>query len=251
MEASVKHHIENGIGTLSFGNTAGNSLPKKVMGELVKTLNILGESKEVRVIVIQSAGDKAFCGGASLTEMNQLDTLTSAKAFFMGIADVLNTLRSLEKFVVLRVQGKVVGGGLGLVAACDYVIAHQSASVKLSELSIGIGPYVIEPALSRKMGSAAFAQLSLEAHQWKSADWAHQKGLYHQIVDNIPTLDQKVEEMANRLASYTPQACKTLRKLHWKDTDHWDELLEKNAEITGTLALQKETQDFLKTLFLK
>ncbi|MDA9811551.1 enoyl-CoA hydratase-related protein [Flavobacteriaceae bacterium] len=248
MEAYVKNYCEGNIGFLEFGNPAGNSLPSPLLKAFKAGLFALEKDSNVRVIIIQSFGDRAFCGGASLAEMKTLQTIEEATAFFMGIADLINTLRSLSKFVIGRVHGKVVGGGVGLVAACDYVLANRTAQIKLSELSIGIGPYVIEPVVSRKIGGTAFAQLSLDAHQWKSATWAEDKGLYHALFETQVELDLAVKTNAERFASYPEKAVKTLRKLHWKETEHWDKLLPKNAAITGELALQKATQNILKKL---
>ena len=248
MEAYVKNYCEGNIGFLEFGNPAGNSLPSPLLKAFKAGLIALEKDSNVRVIIIQSFGDRAFCGGASLAEMKTLQTLEEATAFFMGIADLINTLRSLSKFVIGRVHGKVVGGGVGLVAACDYVLANRTAQIKLSELSIGIGPYVIEPVVSRKIGGTAFAQLSLDAHQWKSATWAEDKGLYHALFETQVELDLAVKTNAERFASYPEKAVKTLRKLHWKETEHWDKLLPKNAAITGELALQEATQNILKNL---
>jgi len=248
MEAYVKNYCEGNIGFLEFGNPAGNSLPSPLLKAFKAGLIALEKDSNVRVIVIQSFGDRAFCGGASLAEMKTLQTLEEATAFFIGIADLINTLRSLSKFVIGRVHGKVVGGGVGLVAACDYVLANRTAQIKLSELSIGIGPYVIEPVVSRKIGGTAFAQLSLDAHQWKSATWAEDKGLYHALFETQVELDLAVKTNAERFASYPEKAVKTLRKLHWKETEHWDKLLPKNAAITGELALQEATQNILKKL---
>jgi len=248
MEAYVKNYCEGNIGFLEFGNPAGNSLPSPLLKAFKAGLIALEKDSNVRVIIIQSFGDRAFCGGASLAEMKTLQTLEEATAFFMGIADLINTLRSLSKFVIGRVHGKVVGGGVGLVAACDYVLANRTAQIKLSELSIGIGPYVIEPVVSRKIGGTAFAQLSLDAHQWKSATWAEDKGLYHALFETQVELDLAVKTNAERFASYPEKAVKTLRKLHWKETEHWDKLLPKNAAITGELVLQEATQNILKKL---
>ncbi|MDA7699013.1 enoyl-CoA hydratase-related protein [Flavobacteriaceae bacterium] len=248
MEAYVKNYCEGNIGFLEFGNPAGNSLPSPLLKAFKAGLIALEKDSNVRVIIIQSFGDRAFCGGASLAEMKTLQTIEEATAFFMGIADLINTLRSLSKFVIGRVHGKVVGGGVGLVAACDYVLANRTAQIKLSELSIGIGPYVIEPVVSRKIGGTAFAQLSLDAHQWKSATWAEDKGLYHALFETQVELDLAVKTNAERFASYPEKAVKTLRKLHWKETEHWDKLLPKNAAITGELALQEATQNILKKL---
>jgi methylglutaconyl-CoA hydratase len=248
MEAYITHFEKEGIGYLEFGNPAGNSLPSKLLYDLEARLEILANSETVKVIVIQSAGQRAFCGGASLSDMKALKNLKEATHFFMGFAKLLNRIRLLDKFVIGRVQGKVVGGGVGLVAACDYAIALETASVKLSELSIGIGPYVIEPAVSRKIGTTAFSQLSLEAHQWKSAQWAAQKGLFAEVCTTLEALDQNVNAMATRLARYPQKANLNLRKLHWKDTEHWENTLPHNAEITAKLALEQATQDILKKL---
>jgi methylglutaconyl-CoA hydratase len=248
MEPYVKHFREGARGIVEFGNPSGNSLPARMLDKINEKILALGNDPKVKVIILQSSGSRAFCGGASFSEMKNLKNHEEATSFFMGFAHIINSIRTLEVFVVARVQGKVVGGGVGLIAACDYVIAHESASVKLSELSIGIGPYVIEPAVTRKIGSTAFTQLSLDAESWKEAHWAAQKGLYNLIVSSESELDQKVLQNAQRLASYPSKALKNLRRLHWKDTAHWEELLPKNAEITAKLVLEAATQKILKSL---
>lgn len=247
MEGSVHSHIKENQAHIEFQHPAGNSLPGGLLDALCKALREADENPEVRVIVLGSKGTGAFCGGASLTELKAVADHDAATRFFMGFAHLINTLRKLSKFVVVRVHGKIVGGGVGLIAACDYVVAHQKAAVKLSELSIGIGPYVIEPAVSRKIGTTAFANLSLEAHQWKSAEWALDKGLYAQVTASEEALHLAVNEIAKKLGSYAPSAIKTLRNLHWKDTQHWEQLLAENAKITATLALQPATQSILKS----
>ena len=248
MKPYVKHFIESSYGVLEFGNPAGNSLPSKLLNELQLQFQQLEKNPKVKAIVLQSDGEKAFCGGASFSEMKVLTTVDEATAFFMGFAKIINAIRTSKKFVIARVQGKVVGGGVGLVAAADYVIAQDCALVKLSELSIGIGPFVIEPAVSRKIGSTAFAQLSLEAASWKTAEWAESKGLYNKVVSSFKELNQEVKITSQRLSSYAPEAVKSLRKLHWKNTDHWDTLLPNNAQITAKLLLNKETQLILNSL---
>ena len=248
MEQFVKQYQEDCIGFIRFGNPAGNSLPSNLLNEINNGLRSLENDSGVKVIVLESEGDRAFCGGASLSEMKMLKNLEEATAFFMGFAKVINTIRTLTKFCIARVQGKVVGGGVGLVAACDYVHAHEKASVKLSELSIGIGPYVIAPAVTRKIGATALSVLSMDAHEWKSALWAMEKGLYTAVHPTQGQLDKAVLKTAHRLGNYAPKAVESLRKLHWEGTDHWKDLLPKNAEITGNLALGDATQNILKTL---
>lgn len=247
MEGRVASHIKNHQAHIQFEHPAANSLPGTLLEALCEALKAADENPEVRVIVLSSGGTGAFCGGASLSELKAVADPASATQFFMGFAHLINTLRILSKFVVARVHGKIVGGGVGLVSACDYVIAHEKAAVKLSELSIGIGPYVIEPAVSRKIGTTAFANLSLEAHQWKSASWAFANGLYAQVTQTEEALDLAIQKIAAKLASYAPTATKTLRALHWKDTQHWKQLLAENAKITGQLALGHATQSILKS----
>ena len=248
MKIYVKNYRKAAVGILEFGDPSGNSLRENSLKELQKQLLALEANEKVRVIVLQSAGSKAFCGGASLIEMKELKDIEQATIFFMGFANVINTLRSLSKFVIARIQGKVVGGGVGLVSACDFAIATKCASIKLSELSIGLGPYVIEPAVSRKIGATAFSQLSLDTENWKDPEWSLNRGLFADVVKNEDELNKKVNEAAKRISTYSPQALKSLKKLHWKNTDHWETLLPKNAEITARLVLEKTTQKILKTL---
>ena len=248
MKIYVKHYRKAAVGILEFGDPSGNSLRENSLKELQKQLLALEANEKVRVIILQSAGSKACCGGASFIEMKELKDIEQATTFFMGFANVINTLRSLSKFVIARIQGKVVGGGVGLVSACDFAIATKGASIKLSELSIGLGPYVIEPAVSRKIGATAFSQLSLDTENWKDPEWSLSRGLFADVVKNEDELNKKVNEVAERISAYSPQAVKSLKKLHWKNTDHWETLLPKNAEITARLVLEKTTQKILKTL---
>ena len=246
MNAYVKHFFQNEIGVIEFGNPKGNSLQKNLLEQIDYKLNLLNTDSSVKVILLKSALSQAFCGGASFLEMKQLKSEKEAIDFFMGFANIINTIRKLGKFIVVRIHGKVVGGGVGIIAACDYAIANKNAFVKLSELSFGIGPYVIEPAISRKIGGAGFNQLSLDPESWKSPKWAYKKGLYNLIVETDEMLDLEIEECLKRFSNYSSKASKNLRKLHWQETKHWETLLPKNAKITASLLLEKTTQKFLK-----
>ena len=248
MSPYVKQFIENKIGVIEFGNSKGNSLSNNLLEQIDYNLKTLNADSSVKVILLKSGLSKAFCGGASFEELKQLKSEKEAINFFMGFANIINTIRKLDKFVVIRVHGKVVGGGLGIVAACDYAIASKNAFVKLSELSIGIGPFVIEPSISRKIGGAGFNQLSLDSESWKSPKWLYEKGLYNLIVDSDEKLDLEIEECLKRFSNYSSNASKNLRKLHWKETKHWETLLPKNAKITASLLLKKEAQKILKTM---
>lgn len=247
MSEIINIHINQKVGCLEFGSSKANALTQTLLGKISEALLALDQNPEVHVILMKSYGEKIFCAGASLMELAQITTLRDAIDFFQSFADLLNRFRELTKFIVLQVQGKVLGGGLGIVAASDYVIACQSASIKLSELSIGIGPYVIAPAIQRKIGLSALNQLSIEAHQYKSAKWASDKGLYHVLVEPPELLETKSIELTKKLATYSPQATKSLRKLHWNDTQNWNSLLQSHAEMTARLALEEPTQKILKS----
>ena len=246
MESFVRHHIKGNCGILEFGNTSGNSLTSNMLKELSQNLTSLDSSKLVKVIILKSSGLKAFSGGASFNELKTLKSLDKAKDFFIGFANLLNVFRTLKKFVILQVQGRVVGGGIGIVAACDYTIAYEKAEIKLSELSIGLGPFVIEPAITRKIGPAAFAQLSLEAENWKTAKWARKKGLYNSVVSSHEELERSARELAKKFGNYSSDAMEKLRKLHWKNTEDWKDILKSNAEITAKLLFTNTAQTILE-----
>ena len=246
MEPFVKHHIEGNCGIIEFGNPSGNSLTFSMLNELCQNLTSLDSNKQVKVILLKSAGLKAFSGGASFAELKTFKSFNQAREFFMGFANLMNTIRILKKFVILQIQGKVVGGGIGIVAVCDYTIAHKKAEIKLSELSIGLGPFVIEPAITRKIGSAAFAQLSLEAENWKTAKWARKKGLYNSVVSSHEELEKSARGLVKKFGNYSSDAMEKLRRLHWKNTEDWKDILQKNAEITAKLLFTNTAQIILK-----
>lgn len=231
--------IENNIATIEFFHPQGNSLPGNLLDELANAVISAGVNNTARVIVLRSAGVKAFCAGASFNELAAIDTETTGTTFFNGFAKVINAMRATPKLVIARVQGKCVGGGVGLAAAADYAIATRGADIKLSELEIGIGPFVIGPAVERKIGIAAFSQLSINAANWYSAGWAEQKGLYAEVHETIEMTDAAVKKLSQRLAGYNPQAMAELKAMLWQGTEHWDELLHERATISGRLALSE------------
>jgi methylglutaconyl-CoA hydratase len=239
--------IDAKVATIEFGHPASNSFPALLLQELTQTIEILGQNKEVTVLVLKSQGSAAFCAGASFDELLAVTNETEGKAFFSGFANLINAMRKCPKPIVGRVQGKAVGGGVGIAAACDYVLASQEASIKLSELAIGIGPFVIEPAVSRKIGKTAFTELSLTATEWKSASWAKDKGLYAQTFETISDLDQAVTDLAQKLSTHNPDALTEMRKIFWEGTSHWESLLVERAAITGKLVLSEATKTALRT----
>ena len=239
--------IENKIAILEFGHPASNSLPSELLNRLTNELNNLSTNAEVSVIVLKSGGTSAFCAGASFDELLAVSNLEEATKFFSGFANVLNAMRTCSKIIIGRVHGKAVGGGVGIIAACDYVFATMNSSIKLSELSIGIGPFVIEPALSRKIGKAATAELTLASNEWKDSEWARSKGFYTKVFAGQVTLDIELAQFSSKLASYNLEALTETKKILWEGTENWDTLLYERAQISGRLVLS----DFSRTALNK
>ena len=243
---SLYTKIENRIATIEFGHPASNSFPSELLERLTKEIDAISNNEEVFVVVLKSEGDKTFCAGASFDELVAIKNLDEGKQFFAGFANVINAMRRCSKLIIGRVQGKAVGGGVGLVAACDYVIATDKAAIKLSEFTIGIGPFVIAPAVKRKIGVAGLAELTLDATSWKNAYWAKEKGLYAKVLESEKEVDNEVEILAEKLASYNPDALSEMKKTLWKGTDYWDVLLKERAEISGKLVLSEFTKKALE-----
>ena len=242
---SLYTHIQNNIATVEFYHPASNSFPSELLERLATAFNELSLNNEVHVIILKSEKNKAFCAGASFDELVAITNFEEGKQFFLGFANVLNAMRKCSKLIIGRAQGKSVGGGVGILAACDYVFATEAADIKLSELSIGLGPFVIAPALERKMGISALSELSLNAKSWKTAYWAEKKGLFNTVFENKRDLDNGIDILTNQLSQYNPEALLDMKKIFWEGTDHWDELLIERAEISGKLALSDFTKKAL------
>jgi len=240
---SIYTQIENHVATITFSHPASNSYPSSLLQKLVSEINTVSGQSNVHVVVLQSEG-KTFCAGASFDELLSIDDFETGKSFFSGFANVINAIRVSPKLFIARVQGKAVGGGVGLVAACDMAFATQDSAIKLSEIAIGIGPFVIEPVVSKKIGATATAQLTLSPTEWKSAAWALENGLYNAIV-SADELAQTVTNKANELASYNPEALQEIKKIFWQNTQHWNDLLIERAAISGKLVLSEFTKNAL------
>ncbi|WP_428328922.1 enoyl-CoA hydratase/isomerase family protein [Mucilaginibacter sp.] len=239
-----------GIATISFYHPAQNSLPAALLSNLAQKIEQAGTNSQTKVIILKSEGDRTFCAGASFDELLQIKDKEAGAVFFAGFAKVINACRKSPKIIIARIQGKAVGGGVGLAAAADYCLATEAAAIKLSELAIGIGPFVISPAVTRKIGLPAFSQLTIRAVDFQSAQWAMQKGLYNEVYADIATLDEALDTLAQKLASYHPEALKGLKEILWEGTENWDELLNQRAAISGELVLSAFTQQALNG-FLK
>lgn len=245
-EPYVKQTIENGIGYIEFFHPAHNSLPGEILAELATTITLAGENKAIKVIVLKSGGDRTFCAGASFTELININDEATGKVFFSGFANVINAMRKCPKFVIGRVQGKTVGGGVGLASATDYCMASKFASIKLSELNVGIGPFVVGPAVQRKIGVSGMSQIAIDANSFYSAEWAKDKGLYAQVLESTEALDAGVKSFAEHLCTYNPEAMKEMKRMFWTGTDDWDELLAERAAISGRLVLSEFTKETLQ-----
>lgn len=243
----IKTAVADKIATITFYSSMSNSFPSSLLEELTTAINQLSTSNEITTVILQSEGTGAFCAGASFDELLAVQDKATGKRFFSGFASVINAIRKSPKIFIGRIHGKTVGGGVGLAAACEYCFATEQAAIKLSELAIGIGPFVIEPAVSRKIGKTAFTSMSLTANEWKTANWAHQKGLYDEVYDSIERLDLELTTFAKRVSAYNPEALSEMKKIFWEGTAHWDELLPQRAEISGRLVLSEFTINALNT----
>lgn len=250
-EGYVRSEIDHGIATIEFFHPSSNALPAVILEDLAKTINDIGIDDRVKVIILRSAGDKAFCAGASFDELVAISNDAEGKKFFSGFAHVINAMRKCHKLIIGRVHGKAVGGGVGLIAATDYAIATDSAAVKLSELAVGIGPFVVGPAVERKIGVSSFSQLAIDATEWRSAEWGKKHGLYAELHSNVEELDDAVKSLADRLAHSSPEAMWELKKIFWQGTDHWDTLLSDRAAISGRLVLSSFTKNAISAFKAK
>jgi methylglutaconyl-CoA hydratase len=239
---AVTCSITEGIATVSFYHPKSNSLPASLLADIAGRITAAGKHPATKVVVIRSEGAGTFCAGASFDELKQIDSPEKGKEFFMGFARVVNAMRKCPKPIITRVQGKVVGGGVGIVAASDYVLAVHEAPARLSEIAVGIGPFVVGPAIERKIGKAAFEAMALDA-DWRDANWCVHHGLYTRLCDNLPALDQVLGTLAHRLAAYNPAAISQLRGTFWEGTDDWDAMLEERAAMSGTLVLSDFTRN--------
>ncbi len=245
-EAYVKHHTDNHIATIEFFHPEHNSLPGNILAQLAETITRVGQDEEVKVIILKSGGDRTFCAGASFKELISIEDAETGRVFFSGFANVINAMRKCPKFIIGRIQGKTVGGGVGLAASTDYCMATKFAAIKLSELNVGIGPFVVSPAIERKIGVAATSQIAIDANTFYDASWAMDKGLYAGVFESIGELDETVLNFAKHLCTYNPEAMMEMKKVFWRGTDDWDVLLAERAAISGRLVLSDFTKQTLK-----
>jgi methylglutaconyl-CoA hydratase len=245
-EAYVKTEVHKGIATIEFFHPQSNSLPAKILEQLAQAIHGAGTDAETKVILLRSAGEKAFCAGASFDELMAIQTKEQGLDFFSGFAHVINAIRTCPKMVIGRIHGKCVGGGVGLAAAVDYAIATEAADVKLSELAVGIGPFVVGPAVERKIGTAAFSHLALDATMWRNADWARRKGLYAELYPDVAGMDEAINRLVGTLAYSSPEAMADMKKIFWKGTENWDTLLIERATISGRLVLSDFTRNAIE-----
>jgi methylglutaconyl-CoA hydratase len=242
----VKSEFHNSVTTIEFFHPQSNSLPLKILDELSQAIHRAGNDDETKLILLMSAGEKVFCSGASFDELMAIQNAEQGLQFFSGFAHVINAMRTCPKIIIARVNGKCVGGGVGLVAAADYAIATEVADIKLSELAIGIGPFVVGPAIERKIGISAFSQLAIDAAMWRSAQWAGRKGLFAEVHGTTEGMDESILKLTDTLIHFSPQAMAEMKKIFWKGTENWDHLLLERAAISGKLVLSSFTRNAIK-----
>ena len=247
MTAFVKTTIKDKIGIIEFFHPQSNSLPGKILEELARNITDAGNNDDIKTIILRSGGERAFCAGASFDELIAIQDKEMGEKFFSGFAHVINAARKCPKFIIGRVQGKAVGGGVGMAAATDYCFATKFASVKLSELAIGIGPFVVGPAVKRKIGTSAFSAMTINATKWFNSDWAREKGLYAEVFETSEEMDNEINKLAISLSNSNPNAMTDLKKIMWEGTDHWDKLLLERARNSGELVLSNFTKEAINS----
>jgi methylglutaconyl-CoA hydratase len=245
---TVVTRLEDGIGSVAFGHPKGNSLPGALLAELAARITALGRDPGVRVIVLRSEGTGAFCAGASFAELAAITDVENGSRFFMGFANLINAMRECPKLIVTRVHGKAVGGGVGIVAASDYALATAAAQVKLSELAVGIGPFVVGPVIERKIGAGSYAALGIDAAEWRSAEWAHQRGLFAEVHEDVGALDARVTALTRQLVASNLEAMAALKRVLWEGTEHWRDLLPERARLSGRLVVSSAARQAIERL---
>ncbi|MFY8127158.1 MAG: enoyl-CoA hydratase/isomerase family protein [Chitinophagaceae bacterium] len=247
----VNYIIQNNVGVIEFYTQNHNSLPSSILKELANTISKAGEDENCKVIILKSSGNKTFCAGANFDELMAIETEAQGLEFFSGFAYVINAMRTCPKFIIGLVQGKAIGGGVGLACSCDYTLGTIAAQIKLSELAVGIGPFVVGPAVERKIGKSAAYELAIDASNFRDANWALQKGLFTNLYNDTETLNQAGYSFATHLATQSIDAMSAIKKAFWEGTEHWSELLFQRAAISGTLVLTPFTKKFLEDFKLK
>lgn len=242
-QGHVKLQVNNGLATIEFFHPLSNSLPGKLLAQLAESITEAGKKEDVKVILLRSAGDRAFCAGASFDELTSIEDLETGKKFFSGFANVINAMRQCPKLIIGRVQGKAVGGGVGLASSVDYCFATKHSAIKLSELAVGIGPFVVGPAVERKIGLSGMSELAINATEWREAEWAFNRGLYNHIHNTIEEMDDAIDALVERLKASNPEAMSLLKQVFWRGTDDWDQLLADRAAMSGRLVLSDFTKN--------
>lgn len=232
----------DGVAHIIFYHPNHNSLPSRLLAELTTAIEAAGNHPDARVIVLRSAEHNTFCAGASFDELAAISDYDTSLSFFSGFGSVINAMRKCPKIIIGRIHGKAVGGGVGLAAATDFCMASKWASVRLSELAVGFGPFVIGPAVERKVGPASFAQMALNPSEWFTAEWAKSKSLFQEVFETVEQLDAYIAHFCKNLCTGSPEALAELKKVFWQGTEHWDTLLNERAAISGRLALSDFTK---------
>ncbi len=245
-DGSLTVDVNGKVSTITFAHPSHNSIPSQLASRITQVILQEGKNDGSKIILLKSAGDRTFCAGANFRELAAIETLENGKSFFSSIAQIILAIKNCNKIVIGRAQGKAVGGGVGLLAATDYCVGTKWSEIRLSELSIGIGPYVIEPSISRKIGTAGFSKLALEPTQWHSPSWAMDQGIYNHVFDNSKSMDEYLEGYLKTMTAYDSTALKNMKHLIWQNTDHWNEILDARALQSAKLLLSEQTQTFLK-----
>lgn len=238
----VNQELKNNISEITFGTAKSNSLPGEILEKLAQTILESGKDQNVKAILLKSEGEKAFCAGASFDELLEIEELEKSKIFFGGFAKVLNAMRSCGKLVIVRVQGKTTGGGVGIACAADYCFATKDAAMALTELNLGIGPFVIGPFVERKIGKSAYSAMSIDA-DFRSADWCEKHDVYHSVSENIQMMDEEIDKFLEKLSTRSSDALALIKKVSWEGTEHFEQLMPERILMSASLILEDSAKE--------
>ncbi len=209
----IEERRDNGVVVLTLNRPeVHNAFNDELIATLTESLQVLNSDPSVRVVQLRGAG-KSFSAGADLNWMQRMAQYSWEENYqdSLKLASLMSTLANMRMPTVAVVQGAAFGGGVGLVAACDFALASDKASFCLSEVKLGLIPAVISPYVVRAIGARAARRYFVTAERF-DADTALRMGLVQEVVPH-DTLTQRADEVCDAIATNGPLAVREAKKL--------------------------------------
>lgn len=249
---TITHTKENLVAKVTLNRPEiHNAFNEIMIQELIDVFKNISEDKDVRVVVLAGNG-KSFCAGADLNWMKKVVDFSYEENLkeSLELAELFYLIYSLPKPTIARVNGAAIGGGAGLVAVCDLVIASEKAKFSLSEVKLGLVPACISPYEVRRIGEKNCRELFLTGERI-NAQKALEFGLANQVVPH-DELDKAVDELVKQLSNSGPNAlamCKTL--LQNVPLMSFEEVKKYTAEMIASLRMSDEGQEGMNAFLQK